>query len=150
MGAFCLSEASSGSDAFAMKCSAKEDGDHWILNGEKLWITNAEHAGVFIVHANCDFSKVGSEERRSECWGGREERRNDEVEERERERERERRYFHSLFYLQKHRGISAFVVDKGTPGLSLGKKEDKVKYDLVFFTFTHSSSLVSGLPLLAL
>lgn len=49
--------------------------------------------------------------------GGREERRNDEV---------EGRYFHSLFYLQKHRGISAFVVDKGTPGLSLGKKEDKV------------------------
>ena len=76
--------------------------------------------------------------------GGREERRNDEVE------ERERRYFHSLFYLQKHRGISAFVVDKGTPGLSLGKKEDKVKYDLVFFNFTHSSSLVLGLPLLAL
>ena len=69
MGAFCLSEASSGSDAFAMKCSAKEDGDHWILNGEKLWISNAEHAGVFIVHANCDFSKVGSEERRSEYWG---------------------------------------------------------------------------------
>ena len=58
--------------------------------------------------------------------GGREERRSDdEVEERERER-RYFDYFHSLFYLQKHRGISAFVVDKGTPGLSLGKKEDKV------------------------
>ncbi|XP_011409555.2 PREDICTED: short/branched chain specific acyl-CoA dehydrogenase, mitochondrial-like isoform X2 [Amphimedon queenslandica] len=83
LGSFCLSESSSGSDAFAMKCSAKDNGDHWVLNGEKLWITNAEHAGVFIVHANCDFSK-------------------------------------------KHRGISAFVVDKGTPGLSLGKKEDKL------------------------
>ena len=55
--------------------------------------------------------------------GGREERRSDDEVE---ERERERRYFHFLFYLQKHRGISAFVVDKGTPGLSLGKKEDKV------------------------
>lgn len=100
MGAFCLSEASSGSDAFAMKCSAKEDGDHWILNGEKLWITNAEHAGVFIVHVNCDFSKVGSEERRSECWGrgGREERRSDEVEERERER-MYFDYFHSFFFI---------------------------------------------------
>ena len=82
-----------------MKCSAKEDGDHWILNGEKLWITNAEHAGVFIVHANCDFSKVGSEERRSECWGGREERRNDEVEERERERERERGGIFILYFI---------------------------------------------------
>jgi alkylation response protein AidB-like acyl-CoA dehydrogenase len=83
LGSFCLSESLSGSDAFALRCSAKEDGDDWILNGEKLWITNAEHAGVFIVHANADFSK-------------------------------------------KHRGISAFVVDKGTPGLTIGKKEDKL------------------------
>ena len=58
MGAFCLSETGSGSDAFALKCSAKRDGDDWILNGEKMWITNAEHAGLFIVHANCDFSQV--------------------------------------------------------------------------------------------
>lgn len=41
-----------------MKASAKKDGDHWILNGQKAWITNAEHAGVFIIMANIDFSKV--------------------------------------------------------------------------------------------
>ena len=115
-----------------MKCSAKEDGDHWILNGEKLWITNAEHAGVFIVHANCDFSKVGSEERRSECWGGggggggKGGREGVMRWKRERERGGILTIFILFFYLQKHRGISAFVVDKGTPGLSLGKKEDKV------------------------
>ena len=58
MGSFCLSEANSGSDAFALECSAKQDGNDWILNGEKMWITNAEHAGVFIIHANYDFTKV--------------------------------------------------------------------------------------------
>ena len=84
-----------------MKCSAKEDGDHWILNGEKLWITNAEHAGVFIVHANCDFSKVGSEERRSECWGGGGgEGRREGVMRWKRERERMYfDYFHSFFFI---------------------------------------------------
>ena len=41
VGAYCLSEASSGSDAFALKATAKQDGDHYVLNGAKLWITNA-------------------------------------------------------------------------------------------------------------
>lgn len=58
VGSYCLSEASCGADAFALKTSAKRDGDHWVLNGEKMWISNAEHAGVFIVMANIDFSKV--------------------------------------------------------------------------------------------
>ena len=44
VGAYCLSEAGSGSDAFALKCSAEEDGDAYILNGTKLWITNANEA----------------------------------------------------------------------------------------------------------
>ncbi len=52
VGAYCLSEAGSGSDAFALKCSAKEDGDAWILNGTKLWITNANEADIFLVFAN--------------------------------------------------------------------------------------------------
>tara|TARA_R110000868_G_scaffold259361_5_gene517333 strand:- start:96990 stop:98153 length:1164 start_codon:yes stop_codon:yes gene_type:complete len=52
VGAYCLSEAGSGSDAFALKTSAKEDGDHFILNGSKLWITNANEADIFIVFAN--------------------------------------------------------------------------------------------------
>lgn len=51
VGAYCLSEAGSGSDAFALKCSAKEDGDHFILNGTKLWITNANEADIFLVFA---------------------------------------------------------------------------------------------------
>jgi len=51
VGAYCLSEASSGSDAFALKASAKEDGDHYVLNGTKLWITNANEADIFIVFA---------------------------------------------------------------------------------------------------
>ncbi len=52
VGAYCLSEAYSGSDAFALKTTAKEDGDHFILNGSKLWITNANEADIFLVFAN--------------------------------------------------------------------------------------------------
>lgn len=52
VGAYCLSEAGSGSDAFALKCKAKEDGDSYILNGAKLWITNANEADIFLVLAN--------------------------------------------------------------------------------------------------
>ncbi|MDZ7720087.1 MAG: acyl-CoA dehydrogenase [Balneolaceae bacterium] len=54
VGAYCLSEAGSGSDAFALKCSAKEEGDSYILNGTKLWITNAAEADIFLVFANID------------------------------------------------------------------------------------------------
>jgi len=56
VGAYALSEAGSGSDAFGLACTAKEDGDHFVLNGRKLWITNANEAGVFIVFANIDKS----------------------------------------------------------------------------------------------
>src|SRR5438067_535788 len=51
VGAYALSEAGSGSDAFALACRAVDHGDHFILNGRKLWITNAVEAGVFIVFA---------------------------------------------------------------------------------------------------
>jgi len=54
VGAYCLSEAGSGSDAFALKCAAKEDGDHYVLNGTKLWITNANEADIFLVFATVD------------------------------------------------------------------------------------------------
>jgi len=54
--AYALSEAGSGSDAFALACEAKEDGDHYVLNGHKLWITNAKEAGVFAVFATVDKS----------------------------------------------------------------------------------------------
>lgn len=88
VGSFCLSEAGSGSDAFGMKSTAKKDGDDYIINGNKLWITNSEHAGVFLVFANA------IPERMNEKDG--------------------------------YKGITLFVVPKDTPGLSLGKREDKL------------------------
>jgi butyryl-CoA dehydrogenase/short/branched chain acyl-CoA dehydrogenase len=51
VGAYALSEAGSGSDAFSLKCRAEDKGDHWVLNGRKLWITNANEANLFIVFA---------------------------------------------------------------------------------------------------
>jgi len=57
LGAFALSEAGSGSDAFALATKAEQVGDHWELTGQKLWITNGYEAGLFIVFANADFSK---------------------------------------------------------------------------------------------
>eukprot|EP01112_Ceratiomyxa_fruticulosa_P010771 TRINITY_DN2864_c0_g1_i26.p1 TRINITY_DN2864_c0_g1~~TRINITY_DN2864_c0_g1_i26.p1 ORF type:complete len:415 (-),score=81.61 TRINITY_DN2864_c0_g1_i26:19-1263(-) len=83
LGSFCLSEWESGSDAFAMKTRAEKKGDHFVINGTKAWITNAEQAGLFIVLANADPSKG-------------------------------------------YKGITAFVVPRDTPGLSIGKKEDKL------------------------
>lgn len=57
VGAYALSESSSGSDAFALKLKAELKGDHYVLNGSKLWITNGQEAGIFIVFANLDQSK---------------------------------------------------------------------------------------------
>jgi alkylation response protein AidB-like acyl-CoA dehydrogenase len=54
VGAYALSEAGSGSDAFALTTRAREDGDHFVLSGRKLWITNANEAAVFIVFATLD------------------------------------------------------------------------------------------------
>jgi alkylation response protein AidB-like acyl-CoA dehydrogenase len=83
VGAYALSEAGSGSDAFALGTRATARGDQWLLSGRKLWITNAFEAGVFIVFATVD-PAAG------------------------------------------YRGITAFVVERGATGLSLGKKEDKL------------------------
>lgn len=57
VGAYALSESSSGSDAFALKLKAEDKGDKFILNGSKLWITNGKEANVFIVFANIDMAK---------------------------------------------------------------------------------------------
>jgi alkylation response protein AidB-like acyl-CoA dehydrogenase len=54
VGAYALSEAGSGSDAFALQTRARSDGDDWVLDGSKLWITNGGEAGIFIVFANAD------------------------------------------------------------------------------------------------
>lgn len=57
VGAYALSESSSGSDAFALKLKAEQKGDKYVLNGSKLWITNGKEASLFIVFANIDPSK---------------------------------------------------------------------------------------------
>jgi alkylation response protein AidB-like acyl-CoA dehydrogenase len=54
VGAYALSESGSGSDAFGMATRAEKRGDRWVLNGQKLWITNGAEAGVFVVFANAD------------------------------------------------------------------------------------------------
>jgi alkylation response protein AidB-like acyl-CoA dehydrogenase len=83
VGAYALSEAGSGSDAFALATRAWEDGDGFRLAGQKLWITNGAEAEIFIVFANAD-PDAG------------------------------------------YRGITAFIVEKGFDGFSVGKKEDKL------------------------
>ena len=83
IGAFGLTEPDAGTDASAQKTTAKLDGDEYVLNGNKIFITNAGVADIFIVMAMTDKSK-GT------------------------------------------RGISAFIVEKDTPGFTLGKKEDKM------------------------
>jgi alkylation response protein AidB-like acyl-CoA dehydrogenase len=82
-GAFGLSEPSGGSDAAAMRSSARRDGAGWVLNGEKQWITSGDRAGVIILWARTQ-PGTGS------------------------------------------RGISAFLVEGGQPGLRIGKHEDKM------------------------
>jgi alkylation response protein AidB-like acyl-CoA dehydrogenase len=57
VGAYCLSEAGSGSDAFAMQTRAEDKGDHYLIDGRKMWITNGNEAGLFIVFANADPGK---------------------------------------------------------------------------------------------
>ncbi|KAF8323800.1 putative acyl-CoA dehydrogenase short-branched chain precursor [Clavulina sp. PMI_390] len=57
LGSFCLSESSSGSDAFALQTRAERKGDHFVLNGSKMWITNSYEAEIFLVFANVDPSK---------------------------------------------------------------------------------------------
>ena len=83
IGAYALSEAGSGSDAFALTTRATERGGEWVLSGRKLWITNGNEAGLFIVFANVN-PDAG------------------------------------------YRGITAFLVERGAPGFSVGKKEDKL------------------------
>ena len=57
VGAYALSESSSGSDAFALKLRCEDKGDHYLLNGHKLWITNGNEADIFLCFANIDPSQ---------------------------------------------------------------------------------------------
>ena len=54
VGSYALSEAGSGSDAFALQTRAEDKGDHWLLNGQKLWITNGKESNLFIIIATVD------------------------------------------------------------------------------------------------
>ncbi|MGD8730022.1 MAG: acyl-CoA dehydrogenase family protein, partial [Gemmatimonadota bacterium] len=54
VGAYALSEVGSGSDAFGLRCRAQADGDDWVLDGRKMWITNGGEAGLFIIFATVD------------------------------------------------------------------------------------------------
>jgi alkylation response protein AidB-like acyl-CoA dehydrogenase len=83
IGAYALSEAGSGSDAFALTSRVREDGDSYVLNGRKLWITNGNEADLFIVFATIN-PEAG------------------------------------------YRGITAFLVERGFAGFTVGKKEDKL------------------------
>ncbi len=80
---FCLTEPNNGSDAGGIRTSIKDGGDHWIINGEKMWITNAGYADLFVVYATLDPNL-------------------------------------------KHKGICAVVMDPKSPGVEIGKKEDKM------------------------
>src|SRR6266850_7347563 len=83
IGAYALSEAGSGSDAFALATRAGQRGGDWVISGRKLWITNGNEAGLFIVFANAN-PDAG------------------------------------------YRGITAFLVERGAAGFTVGKKEDKL------------------------
>ena len=83
VGAYSLSEAGSGSDAFALTCGAVPEGDDWVLDGRKMWITNGAEAGLYIVFATVD-PAAG------------------------------------------YKGITAFLVERDTPGVTVGKNEDKL------------------------
>jgi butyryl-CoA dehydrogenase len=84
LGAYALTEPHSGSDAAALACTAVSDGDQWVLNGTKMWITTGNEAGVIVIFARTDKS------------------------------------------VSKAKGISAFLVDRKTPGLTAGKPENKL------------------------
>jgi alkylation response protein AidB-like acyl-CoA dehydrogenase len=83
VGAYALSEAGSGSDAFALQTRAGLKGSEYVLNGRKLWITNSKEAGLFVLFATIDPSAG-------------------------------------------YKGITAFLVEKDSPGFTVGKKEDKL------------------------
>jgi alkylation response protein AidB-like acyl-CoA dehydrogenase len=84
MGAFGLTEPAAGSDAGGTKTTAVLEGNEWVLNGTKVFITNAGEAETYVVFARTDKTA------------------------------------------KKHHGISAFIVEKGTPGFTFGKKEKKM------------------------
>ena len=109
VGAYALSEAGSGSDAFALQTRAELRGDEYVLNGRKLWITNGNEAGIFIVFATID-PAAG------------------------------------------YKGVTAFIVEKGAQGFTVGRKEDKLGIrasstcELIFDDCNLSAAQLLGAP----
>lgn len=83
LASFCLTEPENGSDAAGIKTLIKDKGDHWLLNGQKMWITNAAHADLLTVYCTTD-PKL------------------------------------------RHKGICALIVPANLPGITIGKKEEKM------------------------
>ncbi len=83
LGAWALTEPNTGSDAMRMKCTAKKDGEYWVINGTKTWITHGKSSDMVVAVV-----RTGE-------------------------------------LLDSH-GMTAFIVERGTPGLKAGKKEDKL------------------------
>jgi butyryl-CoA dehydrogenase len=83
IGSYCLTEPNAGSDAASLRVSARLEGDHFVLNGTKIWVTNGGHAGMFLVYARTDPATTRA------------------------------------------KGVSALVVPRELPGISIGKAEKK-------------------------
>ncbi len=83
LGSYCLSEPNAGSDARGLETIARLEGDNWILNGSKIWVSSGQNSDTFIVFAQTNPGL-------------------------------------------KHKGIASFIIEKGTPGFEIGKKEDKM------------------------
>lgn len=83
IGSYCLTEPNAGSDAASLRVSARLEGDHFVLNGTKIWVTNGGHAGLFLVYARTDPATTRA------------------------------------------KGVSALVVPRELPGISIGKAEKK-------------------------
>ncbi len=83
IGSYCLTEPNAGSDAASLRVSARVDGDHVVLNGTKIWVTNGGHAGLFLVYARTDAATTRA------------------------------------------KGVSALIVPRELPGISIGKAEKK-------------------------
>ncbi|MBL7974083.1 MAG: acyl-CoA dehydrogenase [Candidatus Kapabacteria bacterium] len=111
IGAFCLSEPEAGSDATSQHTMATQDGDYWVINGTKNWITNGTSASTYLVLAQTDREK-------------------------------------------RHKGITCFIVEKGTEGFTHGVKEDKLgirSSDTCSLGFTnvrvHKDNILGGVGL---
>ena len=83
IGSYCLTEPNAGSDAASLRVSARVEGDHVVLNGTKIWVTNGGHAGLFLVYARTDAATTRA------------------------------------------KGVSALIVPRELPGISIGKAEKK-------------------------